>query len=175
MSTFEPDFHASFVKRAEMTGKMAPDFTLSGADGKPVTLSAYRGKPVLLDLWATWCGPCLAAMPAFNRIYTDAKDRGLTVISADEDAAPATAADYLARHHYGWTNYHDPGGKAEKALQADAIPLMILVDAQGKIVYYDIGSDAAALRKAIAGLGPQFASFANPGAEPATAQSSSGR
>jgi thiol-disulfide isomerase/thioredoxin/outer membrane lipoprotein-sorting protein len=138
---------------AKMVGKTAPDVTLTAEDGKTVALSSLRGKPVLLDLWATWCGPCLESMPALGRIARDVHGQGVMVVSVDQDTEAEDATRYLARHGYGWPNYHDPDGKVMKAFEDQSIPLTVLIDAHGKIVYYDYGGDEEAVRKAIAGLG----------------------
>ena len=74
-----------------MTGDQAPSLKLKSTDGKVVALDSYRGKPVLLDLWATWCGPCVAALPQLAQIYQDAKDKGLVLLTVDQDEEPDTA------------------------------------------------------------------------------------
>ncbi|MGA2849331.1 MAG: TlpA disulfide reductase family protein [Terracidiphilus sp.] len=165
VATLEPDFGGAALPsthpKAQMAGQMAPDVAFSTPDGKRIELSAYRGKPLLIDFWATWCGPCLLSMPALNRIYSETKDKGLQVISFDHSTAADDAAVFLAHHHYAWTNYHDEGNAFFKALKGDAIPLVVLIDSEGKIVYYDFGGDEKELRKVIASLGPQFASIAS--------------
>jgi thiol-disulfide isomerase/thioredoxin/outer membrane lipoprotein-sorting protein len=164
VATLEPDFggtHPSMHPKAQMAGEMAPDFTFAGQDGKKIELSSYRGKPVLIDFWATWCGPCLLSMPALNKIYSETRDKGLEVMSFDQSTASDDAAIYLKRHHYGWTNYHDEGKAVFNALKGEGIPLVVLIDAHGKIVYYDFGNNEMELRRVIAGLGPKFASIAS--------------
>jgi hypothetical protein len=99
-------------------------------------------------------------MPGMNRIYQSTRGAGLAVVGVDENERAEDAAAYLARHRYAWTNLHDKGGALKKAMKSEGIPLVVLVDAQGKIVYYDFGGDEAALCKAIASLGPEFASLA---------------
>lgn len=161
VETLEPDFGGpppSLHSKTQMVGHTVPDVSFVGKDGRKLDLASYRGKPLLIDFWATWCGPCLISMPGLNRIYAQTKEKGLQVISFDQSASSNDAAIYLERHHYGWTNYHDEGKAVFKALQGEAIPLVILIDSQGKIAYYDFGSDETALRKVIAGLGPEFAS-----------------
>lgn len=167
VASLDPDFggppHAIHPK-AQMVGQMAPEVSFAGPDGKKIELSSYRGKPLLVDLWATWCGPCLLSMPAVNRIYTETKNKGLVVFGFDQNDFAEDAEAYLGNHHYEWTNFHDEGQAVKKALKADGIPLVVLIDAQGKIVYYDFGGNEAELRKAIAGLGPEFASMGPGGA-----------
>lgn len=63
-----------------IVGEMAPDFTLNDLDGKPVSLQDFRGKPVVINLWATWCKPCLYEMPGFENAYKEYQDVGLVVL-----------------------------------------------------------------------------------------------
>jgi thiol-disulfide isomerase/thioredoxin len=162
VAKLEPDYYTPvpWIPKTSLTGQPAPDVSFTASDGSQVPLRSLRGKPVLLDLWATWCGPCLASMPAFDRIYRDVKDKGIAVVTADQGDVAQSAAEYLDRHRYSWTNYHDPGRKVATAFKNEAISMTILIDAQGKIVYYGFGGDEAAVRKAIAALGSEFASIA---------------
>jgi thiol-disulfide isomerase/thioredoxin len=142
----------------DLTGETAPEVQLVAADGKKVPLSSYRGKPVLLDFWATWCAPCRASLPRLAKLQQEAAPKGLVMLSVDEDEEAKTANDFLAKNHYTWPNTQDDG-KIGDAFNKGGIPLVVLIDAQGKIVLYqngDYGNDDA-LRKALAGLGPQFA------------------
>ncbi len=149
VSSLEPDLSTGRAKpEAQMIGKTLPNGALPAA-----SLKAYRGKPLLIDLWATWCGPCLQAMPSLDRVYKDFASKGLQFVTVDEDAGAAAADSYLARHHYAWTNFHDADGSSQKSLGDRGIPLTVLADAGGKILYYDYGGDEAELRKALAGLG----------------------
>ena len=143
---------------ANLTGETAPEVQLVAADGRKVPLSSYRGEPVLLDFWATWCAPCRASLPRLAKLQQEAAPKGLVMLSVDEDEEAKTANDFLAKNHYTWPNTQDDG-KIGDAFNKGGIPLVVLIDAQGKIVLYqngDYGNDDA-LRKALAGLGPQFA------------------
>lgn len=162
---FEPPADAKLVAKfnprigADLTGEMAPDVQVADANGSKVSLASVRGKPVLLDFWATWCAPCVASLPKLAEINREGASKGLVVLSVDEDEEAKTAADFLAAHKYSWPNSHDDG-KIAGAFKETGIPLLVLIDAQGKIVFYESGEDEIGLRKALAGLGPEFASLA---------------
>src|SRR5271163_372173 len=163
---FEPPADAKLVAKfsdpmrgVDMSGELAPDVQLVSADGKRVPLSSYRGKPVLLDLWGTWCAPCVASMPKLAELDKQAKPKGLVTLLVDEDDDQKAGTEFLTEHHYTWPNTQDDG-KIGDAFQKIGIPLFVLIDAQGKIVFYKAGEDDAGLRTALAGLGPEFASLA---------------
>lgn len=163
---FDPPTDAKLVAKfddsmfgPDMTGDTAPDVQLVGVDGRKVALSSYRGKPVLLDFWATWCKPCMATIPKLAEIDRDAAPKGLVTLSVDEDEDEKTATDFLTEHKYTWPNTHDDG-KIGDAFKKLGIPLFVLIDAQGKIVFYKMADNDTELRKAVAGLGTQFASLA---------------
>ena len=145
-----------------LAGKQAADVPLVGADGNRIPLSTYRGKPVLLYFWATWCAPCIEGMPKLAALQKEAGPKGLVLLSVDEDEDAKQAENYLAQHPYTWPNTQDDG-KIGDAFSKVGIPLYVLIDASGKIVFYGSGAGASqeeALRNSIAGLGPQFAALA---------------
>lgn len=156
-----PEFSNSRVG-PDLTGQQAADVELVQDNRKRAPLSSYRGRPVLLYFWATWCAPCVADMPKLEALENEAAPQGLVLLSVDEDEDVNRADNYLAQHHYSWPNTQDDG-KIGDAFNRVAIPLYVLIDATGKIIFYANSSGAsqhAALRTAIAGLGPQFASIA---------------
>ena len=145
-------------KVAGFVGEPAPDVNFPEKTGS-LSLKSFEGKPVLIDFWATWCTPCLQAMPALSHLYANAKDKGLVLISVDQDKSAETAVRYLAQHHYGWNNYHDDGS-ISRAFWEEGLPFSVLIDAKGKVAYYGFGNDPALL-SAIAALGPEFSSVTN--------------
>ena len=80
---------------APQKGFLAPDFTLKTLDGQTVQLSSLRGKLVLVNLWASWCPPCKAEMPAIDHIYQAYKAKGLIVLGVD-----STIQDSLANYGF---------------------------------------------------------------------------
>jgi thiol-disulfide isomerase/thioredoxin len=144
---------------ANLVGEQAPPLKLKSAAGRIQTLDSFRGKPVLIDLWATWCGPCVDALPKLNQLYHEAAKNGLVVISVDRDEEAKTATDFLAKKGYAWPNFHDDG-ETEKLVGSSGIPRTLLIDAQGKVIYDAAGMNEGDLRTQIAKLGPEYAFLA---------------
>jgi outer membrane lipoprotein-sorting protein/peroxiredoxin len=136
-----------------LTGTQAPAVTLQATNGKNVSLQDFHGKPVLLDFWATWCAPCVAALGPLKKLHDEAAPKGLTVLSIDEDEEAETATDFLAKHGVAWPNFHDGGEIRGSFRQEGGIPFYVLIDGSGKIVLCKAGPKDAELRAAIAKLG----------------------
>ena len=137
----------------DLIGRAAPEIKFQSSDGHIESLSSFRGRPVLIEFWATWCGPCVAALPMLERLYEAAQARGIVVITVDEDDKAEKAASYLATHaNATWANYHDDG-EINRTLPGDGLPQFVLIDATGKIAFETSGVDEHELRTALAHLG----------------------
>jgi cytochrome c biogenesis protein CcmG, thiol:disulfide interchange protein DsbE len=144
----------------EMVGKTAPALTLHGVDGSSLQLASLRGHPVLIDVWATWCYPCLSQMPLIDHIFRKTRDAGLVVVGLDDDRDAKTGVEFLKRKGYQWADYK--ADSRDPVFRPDGIPLVVLVDAEGKIVYYHDGDDdEPGLIAAVKKLGPALATALN--------------
>lgn len=112
---------------------------------------------MLIDFWATWCGPCIASMPALDKLQREAGPKGLTVLSVDGEDDAKAASDFLTKNHHTWTNFHDENGEVGDAFRRVGIPHSVLIDEKGNVTYAGPGSNEDVLRDAIAKLGPQYA------------------
>ena len=157
-----PDFPSPMDEAFDdsMAGNPIPALRFRSSDGKVTSIESFHGKPVLLDFWATWCGPCVASMPKLAEIYKEGKDKGLVLLSVDQDEDASKAADFMAKKGYPWPNFHDGDGEIETLMGSSGIPRIVLVDAKGQIVYDGAGSDENRLRTHIAELGPEFKDLA---------------
>ena len=78
----------------------APDYAVMDADGQPVKLSAFKGKVVVMNLWATWCAPCVAEMPTLAKLQAEFAGRPVEVVAVSIDSPEDTlkAKQFLAKH-----------------------------------------------------------------------------
>lgn len=116
-----------------------PDLPIYDGDGAPTQMAALRGKATLVNIWATWCAPCLSEMPTLAALATEYKDRGLLVvpISIDEAGKAAQARDLLKGLSKGVLNFYiEPSKQLPFALRpkggALGVPITILYDSQGR-------------------------------------------
>jgi cytochrome c biogenesis protein CcmG/thiol:disulfide interchange protein DsbE len=119
----------------ELTGKPAPEFTVTDVDGREIKLASLRGKPVLLDFWATWCEPCRAATPHIQALHDQFKDKGLVVIGIDTNEEAEPARKYFAEGKYTFGNFLGSGKDVIKNYGANGIPLVVLIDKDGVVRY----------------------------------------
>jgi thiol-disulfide isomerase/thioredoxin/outer membrane lipoprotein-sorting protein len=142
-----------------LLGKPAPGLALKTLDGKELALSSLRGKTVLLDFWATWCEPCRMQMGALAELYQEMKGQDAVLIGIDDDPDPETALKFMLEHQYGWTSlFSGPKGDAREKYSVDGIPTLVLIDRNGAVVEYQVGSGATtekAIRSALRMLGIQ--------------------
>jgi len=121
-------------------GMLAPNFTFPGLDGKKASLTDYRGKVVLLNIWATWCAPCVAEMPSMEKLYQELKDEGFEIlaVSVDESGAEAVSP-FMEKHKLGFPVLLDTKGDIKSLYQTTGIPESFIVDKDGMILEKIIG------------------------------------
>lgn len=123
-------------------GRPAPDAAFEGPDGRPVRLSAFRGRPLLVNLWATWCGPCVVEMPSLDTLaLRQPEGRGLQLIaiSQDMEGRQKVTDFFAARSFQRLQPYLDSRMDLMMALGVDTLPTTILYDSQGREVWRMVG------------------------------------
>ena len=122
-------------------GSRAPEFrALDINSGDSVSLSDYRGRVTLVNIWATWCGPCRAEMPSMQQAYSQLKDRGFAVAAVSIDEASIDDVKAFQRE-FGLTFdiLHDRSGRIQQVYQTTGVPESFLLDRDGVIVKRLIG------------------------------------
>lgn len=132
----EPDPAAQDAAKS-LIGKPAPELAFTGLlqapPDTPVTWERLKGKVVVLEFWATWCGPCLRALPHLNAMVERFRDRPVQFISVTSEQEPVVA-DYLQRHLLkGWVAL-DQDGAMYESYRLRGIPCTVVVDRNGIIV-----------------------------------------
>ncbi|MBN1825463.1 MAG: TlpA family protein disulfide reductase [Candidatus Eisenbacteria bacterium] len=123
-------------------GGAAPDFKLKNLSGEEVALSQkLAGGPVLIDFWATWCKPCLRALPGTEELHKKYADRGLTVLTVNVDSPRSSAKvrSYVKSKGYSFEVLLDANSEMMRLYHFKSIPQVFLVDADGTIAYSHLG------------------------------------
>jgi thiol-disulfide isomerase/thioredoxin len=123
-------------------GTPAPTAPFEDPEGEPTSLAEFTGKPVLLNLWATWCGPCVAEMPTLDALAAREKG-GLQVltVSQDLDGRKKVEAFFTKQGYRHLETWLDPKMELMTALKVDTLPTTILYDSAGREVWRVTGID----------------------------------
>ena len=121
-------------------GEAAPAAAFTGPDDAPVTLAAFRGKPLLVNLWATWCAPCIAEMPTLDALAAARRDT-MQVIAVAQDLKGAEVVDpwFQKAGLKALQPYLDPENGLLDAVNS-ALPTSIYYDAEGREIWRVIGA-----------------------------------
>lgn len=117
-----------------------PDFEMTFLDGETLSFEEYRGKKVLLNFWATWCGPCVGEMPAFQKLADEYPDE-LVILAVNCSEDQGTVQKFIQSKGYTFPVVLD----TDSAIQAmfggiTSIPLTVIIDEEGYIVTASAGA-----------------------------------
>ncbi|MCI0436945.1 MAG: TlpA family protein disulfide reductase [Gemmatimonadetes bacterium] len=118
-------------------GTPAPGYSAPTIDGSVPDrdLAGLRGDVVLLNIWATWCPPCVEEMPTMQRLQEEYGSRGLRVVavSIDDRGAEPLIREFVAEHGLTFEILHDPAATVMDLFQASGVPQTFLIDRSGRI------------------------------------------
>lgn len=128
-------------------GERLPPLTLQSIDGRAVTLpTAYSGRPLLINLWASWCGPCIEEMPELQRFAASQGSNGVQVVGIALDD-PGAVRTFLQRVPVAYPILLDTPGPADAGVRLGnpkgVLPYSVLVSADGRLLRQHIGPFAA--------------------------------
>ncbi len=113
------------------------DWEVEDLEGQDFSLNQLKGKVVIINFWATWCPPCIAEMPGFQKLYQDYGDKVAFLFIARDQKDKVTK--FLARKNYELPVYFE-SGLTPKILFNAALPTTYIIDEEGKIVMAEVGS-----------------------------------
>jgi thiol-disulfide isomerase/thioredoxin len=126
--------------RAVEPGQAAPTFQAKALDGKStLSLDSYKGQVIYLDFWASWCGPCAAALPAIDQLQKEFADKGFQVLAVNVDQDVKDARRFLSRRPVGYPSVADPTGSIPTSFDVETMPTSFLIDRNGVVQYVHKG------------------------------------
>ncbi len=121
-------------------GLPAPDFMFPGLDGKMVRLSDYQGHVVLVNVWATWCPPCVDEMPSMERLYREVKGEKFEILAVSIDAlGEKVVAPFMKKYNLSFPALMDPDGTIKTLYHTTGVPESFIVDQEGILIKQIIG------------------------------------
>lgn len=120
-------------------GNTLRDVTMRGLTGQPKALSAFRGKPLIINMWASYCAPCLQEMGSLERLSKRYRGQ-FNVIGVSIDDYPERAHAFLANAQTSFPHFIDQNLVIEHMVGANRIPLTVLVDANGRVLHKVYGA-----------------------------------
>jgi peroxiredoxin len=118
----------------------APDFTLPGLNGELISLSEFKGNVVLINIWATWCPPCVYEMPSMEKLHQQFKNEKFKILAISIDSQGAKAvAPFMKNHNLTFQTLIDPTGTIRTSYGVNSIPQSFIIDKQGHLLKKIIG------------------------------------
>ena len=125
---------------APRIGQPLADFTLPDLRGQPVQLAALRGKVVFINVWATWCPPCVEEMPTIQQLYERLHGRGLEVLAVSLDALGAqVVGPFMQNYRLTFPTLLDTKNLVQRLYHTTGVPESFIVDKRGILVDKVVG------------------------------------
>lgn len=125
---------------APQVGQPLADFTLPDLRGQSRQLAALRGKVVFINVWATWCPPCIEEMPTIQRLHDRLQPRGLEILTVSLDAlGPQVVTPFMQSHKLTFPVLLDPKSSVQRLYHTKGVPESFIVDKQGRLVEKIVG------------------------------------
>jgi thiol-disulfide isomerase/thioredoxin len=143
-----PDAHAEHELDPAMGpthARMAATYAAPTLDGDTIALADLRGSVLVVNLWATWCHPCVKELPSLERLQASLEGEGLRVLAINVDRLPETraaeeVARFLDRIGVELTVLLDPAGRAETVFGAMGLPTTLVIGRDGRLAYRRLGA-----------------------------------
>lgn len=119
---------------------LIPSASLVNEEGQIIDLAGFRGKKVFVNLWATWCPPCVAEMPSIQALYNQTRDTNTEFVMISLDKNFDIAKQWAGQKNYTLPLYFQSGDLPQE-LQVSGIPTTFIFDEEGKLIFTHVGAE----------------------------------
>ncbi|MGB1211384.1 MAG: TlpA family protein disulfide reductase [Lacinutrix venerupis] len=137
LHTMIAKINPSLEKEDEVAKISSYNWKLKDLEGNSVDLNQVKGKVVFVNMWATWCPPCIAEMPSIQKLYNDYKDKIEFVLVSNEKQA--TIKSFLEKKNYNFNTFI-PQTQIPQTFNVKSIPRTFLIDKEGNIIIDESGA-----------------------------------
>ena len=127
----------------EAENNKMPDFSVYNENGEKISFYEKLGKPVVLNFWATWCPPCKAEMPHFEKLYGGYKETWefmMVNLTDGERDTTDSVKEFISDNGYTFPIYYDSDMSAAMAYGVQSIPMTLFIDKDGDLITYHVGA-----------------------------------
>jgi cytochrome c biogenesis protein CcmG, thiol:disulfide interchange protein DsbE len=124
---------------ASSQGKLAPDFTLTLFNGEEKSLAALRGSVVVVNIWASWCGPCRIEAPTLETVWQSYKDRGVAFVGVAVSDTEEDAKSFIKKFKLTYPNGLDADAAIARAYRVSAVPETVVISRDGRVAKLFVG------------------------------------
>lgn len=136
----EAETNRMYVPKQLNLGEPLPVVTAKTLEGEDQALDHFKGKVVLVDVWATWCGPCIAGLPKLREVAEKFAGTDFEILSVSADDKAETVVDFLEDEDLPWNHWHiGPGGEVHKEWNIRGYPTYMLIDREGTLLARGFG------------------------------------
>jgi thiol-disulfide isomerase/thioredoxin len=136
---------------SNQVGSPLPKIEVDALSGKRIDVASYKGRVLLLDVWASWCGPCKEELPMLDAMAKRLKSKGIEILAVSVDQERANVDKFLRGHgRWSLTVAHDPAGLIAERLSPEKMPTSYVIDRSGIVRYVNAGfvpDDAAVIER----------------------------